>query len=783
MQITSIVGRNINGNTFAHSGLPQCVVFTGQNGSGKSTRLAAIMLALFGYHPLMPRTNAAIMDMADGSIMEVGVALSNGDAVCREWTERRGSASCKVKSSLPEGSPITPMAFDHREFFGLSGPEQMRTLFRLTRSERNFGSELVAKAKVIKLKEHDAAAEEVVAKIVREVIQLAENDKQLPWPEWLDTFALVAKKRCSDATAAAERMASTLEGLAELRAQAKSVVDSSAERELAALNRAIVDSNSRLQQLLEQAKAASAAEARIATIESTVGSTAGISEARAEVAALEQQSHPTVSVASELARQLAAIVERERSLTAEVDRHGSLIEQADELALAVAQAADAARLLPEQIAEQRAIVELGAAAERYQSESAILQAEVESWTRNSSNYSASVRLLQASAQAFDQKLSELAALSACPFCEAESEGWRANVQSKIEAQRAETTALLAQSQNALAAADKGLEQASARLKQSREQDLQMAEQRLAKASAQAVLERLLSELEDAQAVVERGAGKSVTELRLEQAGLIEQLESVAAEREQLEARLQAAESAAEAQRHQLKLLSDARARLDNLIEQERQYDSLRGELDVLRRVPSVDPSAIEQARAELDGLKQRVEPLTVATRRASASKGEAATRLQAAEAALRVTKEAECWKQVRGLVDDLKEEAVKDGVGPVVASANVIASRLLPTPLAFHEGRIGRMGPKRFIPITAFCDSDQLIAYSSVAVALAQASNCPAKVVLMDRMESIEPKRKRLLVEAVADAIRSGAIGQFIGADVRASDYVGLEGVSVIAVA
>ena len=72
--------------------------FIGQNGSGKSTVLEAIQLALLGYIPGYAKTNESIIKHSSGNILSVEADLDNGMKVTRNWL-RNGSS---VQSTTSE---------------------------------------------------------------------------------------------------------------------------------------------------------------------------------------------------------------------------------------------------------------------------------------------------------------------------------------------------------------------------------------------------------------------------------------------------------------------------------------------------------------------------------------------------------------------------------------------------------------------------------------------------------------------------------------------------------
>lgn len=100
--------------------------FYGKNGSGKSTVLQAIQLALLGYIPGTDKNKTAIFRHSNGSCMSVKLEMSDSSYIYREWK----CASKEIKAQtvvFPAGYDISELIgkiqlpiLDFNEFIGLS---------------------------------------------------------------------------------------------------------------------------------------------------------------------------------------------------------------------------------------------------------------------------------------------------------------------------------------------------------------------------------------------------------------------------------------------------------------------------------------------------------------------------------------------------------------------------------------------------------------------------------------------------------------------------------------
>ena len=97
----------------------------GHNGSGKSTALQAIQLAILGYIPGTAKTNKAIFEHANGPIMRVKVIFDDGKFIERTWAMK--GKTINTDSNVPDGydpkdvlGDLELPIFNFSEFLGLT---------------------------------------------------------------------------------------------------------------------------------------------------------------------------------------------------------------------------------------------------------------------------------------------------------------------------------------------------------------------------------------------------------------------------------------------------------------------------------------------------------------------------------------------------------------------------------------------------------------------------------------------------------------------------------------
>lgn len=164
MHVTHITAAGFKGRGFSHDLAPLTHI-TGVNFSGKTSRLAAIQLALLGYIPGDPpkRTSAAIMDFALSTELVVDATLSDGSTYARRfWQEDDG-----MHSKGPEQRLDIPI-LDAAAFFKMGATERLAYTFSKVPLPDTFSIDgIMASVKNIKTEgeDHEAALTQVAAKV------------------------------------------------------------------------------------------------------------------------------------------------------------------------------------------------------------------------------------------------------------------------------------------------------------------------------------------------------------------------------------------------------------------------------------------------------------------------------------------------------------------------------------------------------------------------------------------------------------------------------------------
>lgn len=213
MKITKLSATNFKGSTFSHN-LAPVTMFTGENFTGKSSRVEAVLLALLGYLPgVGAKSNDLFERLASGNPMTVGI-VTDTSGLSRMWEQVRGS----VKYTGPSVSIVTPMVLDPGEFFGLSAPQRIKAIFSRADLPEEFNVMAVvetmkANVKNIRLEENTPETEVAISNLAAWI-----NGRLSPMPfqSWLEEFAEGVRVKKNESEAAAKRLQQTTQGLTQV---------------------------------------------------------------------------------------------------------------------------------------------------------------------------------------------------------------------------------------------------------------------------------------------------------------------------------------------------------------------------------------------------------------------------------------------------------------------------------------------------------------------------------------------------------------------------------------
>jgi DNA repair exonuclease SbcCD ATPase subunit len=222
------------------------------------------------------------------------------------------------------------------------------------------------------------------------------------------------------------------------------------------------------------------------------------------------------------------------------------------------------------------------------------------------------------------------------------------------------------------------------------------------------------------------------------------------------------------------------SRLDELAGLVSKASNARAKLEGIGELK--EPNATTEALAqELREMETEMADLRTQQKRHAAYQQEESRLLQAqdelteAEGALKVA------KAVAGKLRELQAEMVQQVMDGLLARANELAGAILSSPLAYHDGEIGRWRDAQWITHKTFSGTEKLVAYLAISMVLA--ADSPVRILVVDELGRLTKHNRTRLVEAFLSLIGAGTIDQVFMVDLDGDAYEDLYTVTVIPVA
>jgi DNA repair exonuclease SbcCD ATPase subunit len=129
---------------------------------------------------------------------------------------------------------------------------------------------------------------------------------------------------------------------------------------------------------------------------------------------------------------------------------------------------------------------------------------------------------------------------------------------------------------------------------------------------------------------------------------------------------------------------------------------------------------------------------------------------------------------VKGIATYLKEKRsriVEEVFDKLLKVANRLCGDILMTPIALHDGTIGRWGETKFIPHRVFSGTEKALAYIAIATALSV--DAPIRIPILDEFGRLDKDNQREVIEVLQDMVTDEIIDQFIivGTDIEAPTH------------
>lgn len=736
MKITKLQAAGLKGRDFSHN-LKGVNIFTGPNFAGKTSRIDALTLALAGYLPNVGKQN--VFEMAAGTAMDVTATLSDGAVLHRGWKlDRKGAVKYEDSGNMLE---LPPVLLDPNEYFGLKTDEaRVKYMFDNVRLSGNGFSlhDLLAKIKCVKADEHTARHEVAIADIAEEVsvtFQGAIQEGKTVQESLAEVLEnLTQRKQTADQEV--KRMAGTVQGISQL----------SGAREV----------TTNPEQIEAKYKADQAEAARLAQSIRTVTEQITTEEGRA-------------ARWKALRAQLAALPAAE-ALDADLSYLPGALTRRD--------------TLKKQIASMGAI----------EARRAVIEPEIAKWTRakaadleafektnvelqtDMDNYVSGTpvaKLADAKAEADLQTLmrdyqrttetiatgekgiKEVMAETCCPYCKTKRQGWQESILAEWQDKRAGLQVELNNLRASIEVAEDKISDTKKAVENAMVADQHIKNYRVRLLDLQTKARVLTIERDQAE--------KLLAELRGLQASHPEDLAALRLEYQTIGTEI--------AKRIGM---VDPVARLAELSRQDKERTRIEADLRAMPAAVDVAElrAKVSTSQTELTRAQSSAQALGEQYKLAVAALSEARSQAEAEEAWQKVKAESEVAGAVKDLILAEKTKMVEQVFGKLLAVANRLCEPILRSPLAYHDGRLGRWEKTKFVGWKTFSGCEKALAFAAMSIALAV--DAPIKIVMLDELGRLGRDNVRQLVLLVEKLVNEGVLDQFIGIDTDADRYAEL---------
>lgn len=786
--IEHISASNVKGYTFQHPLYP-VTIFIGGHRRGKTSRLEAIRLLLYGYSPHIGKMKTGLLFGAGETMDVVGRLRGEPEPITRGWRREEGSikASPKGKSlSIPE------ILGDSRPFFAMTPNARTQWVFDQVKLDpaKYSSTALITKIKQLKCDPHTESHESVLGDLVLSIVDSAGALRSgLSLQEWLANELDDCSERLRSAKKTVERMEGTVAGLTELGT--KSEVDTLPEaaviqKSLDEMLKRKGELQTSLGQVLGKITAEAKSAERRAAIEATLAAPVEVIPAMV----IEQMAKAKATLDSYQSRLEKAMTElggcqalRQESRAAEV----ALIQKLNELEFMVAeenkkatrreqmQSAMPPDMSEQMLAVQQEMNETNNAIQTYQSKTPEVRERFNQAAAAIVNKDALVNRLRDERSQKSRDADVRRKLGLCEDCQKKllvplTKELDRLVEATEAAKNELTVMALAQDQlkvelDAAIAQDRAIEKLSNKVAEfSRKLVDLKTKQNLRDLNEQAI--KSMGEPVDYRqvfATAKADVDKAI--VTANQAFNALRIAELAVEKAKLEdteyARLRTELANHEATVVRVNLATNTR-------------EALWAELKSLQG--AIEPMLREQQASlviDINRVSADIEITKADLRKAQGRHADNLSKAKADADRKVAVAEVEVISLVMKTIKEYQTEVVDGSFQPFLEDVAGICGPTLGLDFVAREGEIGYLREGVFVTPATMSGFEQAMMFIAFSRALAIES--PYKILVMDEMRGIEDVEKREFMRVILDAVKSGSIDQFIGVDTHEGPYINPE--------
>ena len=256
--ITKLQAQNIKGQSFTHL-LSPVTVFVGPNRKGKTARLRAAQLALWGHIPALGKRPSATFTMASGDTMGVDAEIIHKDkksSISRTWKKRSTGAKLDSTGQEPQ---VLDILLDPEQFLSLSSNDRMKYIFDQALAKYSLEQPaVVARLKKLTSDEWEEIHQQALNQVIISIPDMSDDPGK-----WISELIETMEERRKIANSSTARLKSSLEASATTVSAPMNVGELEAQKDqfskqatataasIEKLQRDIVDAEKKAQEKLE----------------------------------------------------------------------------------------------------------------------------------------------------------------------------------------------------------------------------------------------------------------------------------------------------------------------------------------------------------------------------------------------------------------------------------------------------------------------------------------------------------------------------------------------------
>lgn len=181
--------------------------------------------------------------------------------------------------------------------------------------------------------------------------------------------------------------------------------------------------------------------------------------------------------------------------------------------------------------------------------------------------------------------------------------------------------------------------------------------------------------------------------------------------------------------------------------------------------------AVAEAVRVRDANQLEHDALLAEQREAIGRRAKDGQRQKAVEEAAKAKVAVAVIKQAVAVMEERQDDILKRTVGGFILRAQALTGSILPSPLEFKDGEIGRLQDGVWIGLADFSRGEEMLAFGALSAALA--FEAPFRCVIFDDLGVIDPANKVTLIQRMSALVQDGWCDQFVAFDVSRAGIIG----------